>query len=171
MSTTKKIVLGGILSAFALILLFFANLSNLLDISFTVIASMVMFVGIIELGRKWMLVMYAAVSILGLLIIPIRAPLIMFIIFLGYYPFVKSLLEQTKSRAFEYIIKFLIFNAAAIICITLFKNLFFADSALTNMMAVIFILIGNAVFFIYDKVMTRLLTLYIYKIKPRMRKR
>lgn len=171
MSITKKIVLGGILSAFTLILLFFANLSNLFDICLVVIASMIMFVGVIELGRKWMLVMYAAVSILGILIIPIRAPLLMFVLFLGYYPFVKSLTEQLKRRSLEYLIKFVLFNLAAVICITLFRSLFFSDGILTNMMAVIFIIIGNGLFLLYDIVMTRLVTMYLYKIRPRFNRR
>ncbi len=171
MSKAKKTVLGGILSALALILLFFANLSNVLDICLLVIAGMVMFVGVIELGRKWMLIMYAAVTILGLIMIPVRAPLIMFALFLGYYPFVKSFTEQFKKRAAEYAVKFAVFNAAAAICMIFFKSLFFENASATNMMMIFFFIIANALFLLYDIAMTRLVTIYIYKIRPKLGKR
>ncbi len=171
MSNARKTALGGILAAFALILLFFANLSNVLDLCLVVIASMVMFAGAIELGRKWMLIMYAAVTVLGFLIIPIRAPLIMFALLLGYYPFVKSLTEQLKRRSVEYVIKFAVFNAAAAVCMIFFKSLFFDNLTLTNMMAVIFIIIANGLFLLYDIAMTRLVTVYMYKIRPKFNRR
>ncbi|MBQ1436073.1 MAG: hypothetical protein IIZ19_09280 [Clostridia bacterium] len=171
MSKAKKTALGGILAAFALILLFLANLSNVLDICLVVIASMVMFVGVIELGRKWMLIMYAAVTLLALLLVPIRAPLIMFALFLGYYPFVKSLTEQLKQRSAEYVIKFAVFNAAAVICMVFFKTLFFENVTLTNMMAIIFVIIANGLFLLYDIAMTRLITMYMYRIRPKLFRR
>jgi len=168
MRSSKKIVLGGILSALSLIFLFAANVSPLFDLCLTVIASFAMFIGIIELGRKWAFIMYVVVSVLGFLIVPKQAPLLIFVFFLGYYPLIKSIAEQRRKRSVEYIIKFCVLNAASIICLILFKGILFPDTEVTPVMGVLYIIASNVIFIIYDKAITRLITVYTYKFRQKL---
>ncbi len=169
MSIAKKTGLGGMLAALSLLFLFLANITPLLDLCMAIISSFMIVVAMIEIGRKWAFMMFAAVSILGFFIVPIRAPLILFIVLLGYYPIVKSFAERQKRRLYEFLIKFAVFNAAFVICICFFKELIFFDAELTTTMTIAFLVIGNGIFLLYDFALTRLIAFYMYGIRPKLK--
>ena len=69
---------------------------------------------LIELGTKQAIIVYAATSLLAVLLVPSKESAVLYIMLFGYYGVVKSKFEQLKSRTAEWILKFAVFNAAVV---------------------------------------------------------
>ena len=56
--------------------------------------------------------LYVVSSVLGLLVSPLIGNILVYILFFGYYPIVKGIMERIKLRPVEWVLKILVFNAA-----------------------------------------------------------
>lgn len=98
----------------------------------------------------------------------------------GYYPIIKGAIEgKIKTRAVQFVLKYVVFNAAVIgaFFIAAFLLAVPAEEYTIGGMYVpwIFLLAGNIFFTIYDLAATKLVTYYIVVlrnklIKPKFRK-
>ena len=86
--------LGGIISAFCLFSMFLTGVMPMFVYTLPALAGALLIIIVIELGVKWAFVTYSTVGILSLFITPDKEAAVMFIMFLGYYPIVKSFFEK-----------------------------------------------------------------------------
>ena len=98
----------------------------------------------------------------------------LYIAFCGYYPVLKSALEIRRlPRLAEWGIKLAIFNVAVIAAYFLMLTVFGipADSLTIGGVSLpwVFLLLGNAVFFVYDWCLTGLISKYMTAWQPRVR--
>lgn len=131
-----------------------------------------MVVIVVEFSKKWAIASYAVVSVISLLLCEKEAAL-MFALFFGYYPILKAKLEGMKSKAVEYIIKFLTFNAgvvtATLLALYLFKIPVFEGEANILIFSLLLLAVGNILFIGYDIALTKVVLYYIYKLQPKIR--
>lgn len=160
-----KIAFCGIAAALSLVILLL-TLVPITEISLAALAGIVGIPIVIEFGRKYGLAVYAAVSVLSLLLIPTLEGKALYIAFFGYYPVLKSALETRRLPRFaEWGLKLAVFNGAIIIAYLLMLGVFnlpkdsFQIGGVSLMW--VFLLIGNAVFFLYDWCLTGLVSKYI----------
>ncbi|MGN1418108.1 MAG: hypothetical protein ACI4W6_02135 [Acutalibacteraceae bacterium] len=171
MSNASKTAIGAMAIALSVIILM-PTAIEIFVYALPAFAGLITAFCVIELNKKWALGVYAATSIIGLLVITNKEAIMMYVAFFGYYAIVKSILESKLPKVAEYICKFLIFNvsvvAATFILIKVFAIPFDeimgieSDSVFWRKFAVpIMLLLGNVVFILFDFLLTRVITLYI----------
>lgn len=164
---TRRLAFAAILSAFGVILLYCGSFLDVLDLTAAALASLLCVVAVIELGKGYAFLIYAVISCLSLLLLPQKSPAAIFLLFAGWYPIVKSVLERLP-RVLSWILKFVAFNAGLTLMILATVFLFhFPDSAFSFSFSVY--LLGNPAFLLYDIALSRLLTAYIRIYRKRLR--
>ena len=113
MKKSGKVALGGIIAAFAILIMLIAWFPSL-TYAVPAIAGALLIIIVIEINAKWAFLVYLVVAFLALLICEKEAS-ILFVGFFGYYPIIKAKLETLKNRVFEWVLKFLLFNSAVIL--------------------------------------------------------
>ena len=101
---------GGIISAFIIILLWLSSVLTFNTIAILSLASFLIGVVLIEGGVKNSLICYGAVGLISLVLPIDRINVMAFILFFGYYPILKSLIEKINKLSFEIIIKLITFK-------------------------------------------------------------
>lgn len=181
MDQSAKTALGGIMVGLSVIILM-PTIIGVFVYALPLIASVLILICVIELGKNWAFGVYTAVSILGLLLIPNKEAVVYYIAFFGYYPIIKAILEgKNMPRILEYILKFLIFNVSMIASVLLLVNLFgmplaqimgtegesgfFAKYAVYILLA-----LGNLVFPLLDFAIGQYATVYLRVWQKKLRK-
>lgn len=179
--SAKKIALSAILSALGVVFLLIGSFIDVLDLSSAAIAGFVLVVAVIELQGYYPVMMYFTISILSILVLPNKYPAIFFIFFGGFYPIFKAYAERFHY-VISWIVKFSMFNtflAFMIFAVNLliekgflppFNDLELGNDTLFMFnpfgnFKIIFFVIANFVFLLYDIAMTRIINLYIIKIR------
>ena len=172
MKQTVKITLCGILAALSAV---FMLLSYFPYLTYAVpaVAGLLIMVVVIEAGYKWALGAYAAASVLVFLFAEPEGKLL-YICFFGYYPILKAVFDRRKSRTLEWILKLAVFNAAIIAVYAVFARLFGVSleefGELGKYSEYIFLLLGNAVFVLYDIAVSRMAAVYMHMLHPRVQR-
>ncbi len=177
MKRTSRVALGGIFSAVSVLVLLL-TIFPFATYALPPLAGAFLIPLVIECGKKWALCAYAAVSLVALLIVPDMEAKTLFIVFFGYYPIVKAILESIKNHVCEWLLKLLIFNAAAVGGYAILSWIGFSLDAFRidgislplYGFLILFLLAGNVIFVIYDIGLTRFLPLYFSRVQPIIRR-
>jgi len=174
MKKTKKLALAATLSALGVVILAIGSFIQVLDISSAALAGFVIIIAVIELGGYYPVLMYFAISVLSLLILPNKITALHFIFFGGSYPIFKAHFERFHFIA-AWSVKFSLFNI--LLFIMIFTVIFLVeygflppleDNSLYDFLGNFKILafaVANFVFLLYDIAMSRIINLYIVKIR------
>ena len=180
---TKKLTLGAMLAAMGAVLLLLGSLFQVLDLSMAAIASFVCVVAVIELGSGWAWIIYAVVGVISVLIRPTSFAPWVYVAFLGYYPIIKEKVERLK-KPIAWALKMISFNVSLIACCVVSYFLMTADkpsdifdffnTLLGFPGAGIAVAVGlyvfvNFVFVIYDVALTRLISMYIFRLRDKFK--
>lgn len=164
---SNKTTLGGIIAALSIALMFITGIIPVLTYAVPAAAGVLLTVIVIEINKKWAFGVYAAVGLLSIILVADKEAALMYIMFFGYYPILKAVVEKHCTKTVSWIIKYVIFNvtmvAAFLMSVYVFKIPFDAMEKYGKAAALLLLLIGNIVFFIFDLMMTNLITLYLFK--------
>lgn len=180
MSQSAKTAIGGMITALSVVLLIPTAL-DLFVYALPAMAGVLTMFCVVELGRKWSVGVYAAASILSLLLVPNKEAAVLYIAFFGYYPIVKSVLESKLPRVLEYIVKFAVFNVSMICSYIVLNKVFgipleqlFDLESETGFWAKytipVLLAAGNVVFIVFDIGLTGMVTAYLKVWQKRFRK-
>lgn len=162
-----KVALGGVIAALSLLLMLVAGVTTSLVYAIPMITGAFLMVLVIEFGAGFAGMEYVAVSIISMLLLGNKEAAIMYVVFFGYYPIIKSFIEKHIGKVLSWIIKYAIFNVSMIIAYFVVSKIFmisFDDMEMFGKFAMpILLFVGNILFILYDIMLTRLVTLYIYK--------
>lgn len=154
MSTTKKIALGGIITAFSSVIITISNIIPMGLYSFPALAGIIIYIFSCLAGKSYALSAYTASSIISLLICTDKEAAVCFLLFLGYYPLLKAYIEKIKVKFISYLIKFVIFNAAVFFVYIVTVYVFFVPIEKFEILGInvplFFIIILNFTFILYD---------------------
>lgn len=172
MKNGYKIALGGTMSALSMVFMMLTGVLPMAEYALPALAGIMLVPVVAELGRKWALLCWLAVSLLSFFLAPMKESALLYIAFLGYYPILKSLIEGWRKPVREWAVKFLCFNLAVggVVGITIF--LFGIETYVGNVSSVPLYIAGgilllNVVFLIYDMALTRLISAYYRWFRPR----
>lgn len=169
---TGKIALCGVLSALSVAVMLFSYFPSM-TYAVPAIAGMVFIILVVETDYKWAFTAFGTTSILVLLLAEPEAKL-MFVAFFGYYPILKGIIEKLRNPVLEYGLKFLIFNVVMIAAYLLIIFVFqtpvesmgdFAKYSLWLLWG-----LGNLTFLVYDFAVTCIVSVYINRLHPRLKK-
>ena len=153
-----RISLGGMLAALAVVIM---NLVGIIPVATFVCPMLCMMILTLVLrfcGKRIGWAWYGAVSILSVLMGPDKEAAAIFA-FIGYYPLLKPAFDRLKSGA---LLKFIFFNGVILLMYWLLINLFgLAEIAkeyreLGLAMTIFTLITGNLIFFMLDKILSRL---------------
>lgn len=154
----------GMAAALATALMFLTGLMPTATYSLPALAGLVGIVIVVEIGVRWAWPVYAAVSVLSLLIAPDKEAVTLYILFFGYYPILKALLERQPRKWLQWLLKFLVFNAAVVLYYWIaIKVLGVPEESFWSfgvVMPVALLVGGNVVFLLYDYVISGLVRVY-----------
>lgn len=170
-TSIKQLTFCSMLVALGVIFLGIGALLEVLDISMAVIASFCVIIAVIECGKATPWTVYAAISVLSLLLIPNKLPAIFFTLFFGFYPIIKEKLER-KNKIISWILKEIIFNICLALIMLLYIFLFFESTGISIPMPwliVAAVILCKFVFVMYDIALTRIITFYVIKLRHRFK--
>ncbi len=170
MKPSVKVAFGAILTALSVILLFLGGITGTLDLAAAALASFCVVFAVIEMGYGSGFLVYAAVSVIGIMLLPVKTPAIFFAAFFGYYPLVKSLSEKL-SVVLSYVIKLAVYSVAYFVMIALSLVVITGDIAKSNNIVLLYAalyLVCAVILIIYDIALTRVITAYITSLRKKL---
>ncbi|MBR5515639.1 MAG: hypothetical protein IKU52_05505 [Clostridia bacterium] len=162
---TYRIALSALICALCIISLLMGSVITFLDLSLCAIASGIMVFSVIEIGGFYPWLIWAAVSLLSLLLLPDKFGALVFFLFAGYYPMLKRYIEMLPK--FAYFLKLIIFNLC-LSCIIFLSNKILGIPKTEITFSIPVYLICNFLFILYDISLTRMITFYIFKLRDRL---
>ena len=153
-----QIAFGGVMAALALVIM---NMMGMIPIATYACPSLAMILLSVVLklcGSRIAWAWYGAVAILSVLMAPDKEAAAIFVV-LGYYPIIKPAFERTKMPNF---CKYLYFNAVILMVYWMLINLMGLMeiakefSEFGTLFTVVMLLMGNMIFQMLDKILTRI---------------
>jgi len=164
-SKTGKIALGGICTALAVIFMFGASFVPGIELTLYLISSLFTAVMVIEVGVAGGLSVFAAASLLGLILVPNKLALIPYIFCFGYYAVLKYYIEKVKGGVLQITLKALYFAAVLLVCLVFFKSVLTAGVHMPDWPVGGLFAAGLVMMILYDYVMTFLINWYRRRFK------
>lgn len=170
--TAYKVALCGVVAALALVLMMLTTVVSAGTYALPMISGILLTVIVLEFNTKWALAVYFAVSVLSFIISGDKEAVLYFIMFFGFYPIIKSNIERVHSKAVQWIIKFALFNAC--MAASFYMGVYLLGVPVESFsifgvnLPIVFLLIGNIFFPLYDKCVTLLIARYIKDLRKKI---
>ena len=156
------------LCALGVVLLLLGSVIEVMDIAMAALASLLCIFAVIEYGGAAPWLVFSVTGVLSLILLPNKTPAAMYVVFLGYYPIIKEKLERFK-KPIAWVLKEVIFNIALIALFFIVKFLLMPNASEPLMIYVIAFVLFEIAFVLYDIALTRLITLYILRLRDRFK--
>lgn len=154
----KKIALGGVLAALAVVIMCLGGMIPLATFICSMLCAIIQYLVLRFCGQRVAWAWFGAVALLSILLGPDKEAALVFCL-IGCYPILKPLFEKSKLR---FLWKILFFNCAVGLLYGLLLKLFGMDAVMAEYEALgiaglaVMLLLGNACFFLLDRLLTML---------------
>lgn len=174
MRQTQKMALASMVAALSLVLMLMTGILPFMTYALPGIAGMLLTVVVLETSKRWAFACYVAITFLSFLIAPDKEAAVVYAFFLGYYPILKSAIEKIGNLFLEWLIKLPLFNVSMVAAYALVLRVmttgedfyFWGKYTLYILLAM-----GNVAFVLYDRALTKLITLYLRKLRSQFLKK
>ena len=160
----SHIALCGVLTALSVVLMLLTGLIPVGTYALPAAAGLLSVIVVIESGPSWAWPMYTASAILSVFLAADKEAAMLYIVFFGYYPILKSFLERFPRKAVSWILKFLVFNAAMVVGFVVSIKILGVPQESFTVFGIylpwVFLVAGNLVFPIYDYAISGLIVIY-----------
>ena len=163
---TRTITLSALFSALCVVSLYFASVFPTGQLGLAAAASLFVAAAVAETGISSGVSVFIVSSALGMLLVPDRTAPLLYIMFFGYYPVVKRLVERIISKALQWIVKLIVFNASLTLAFFVLKELFTAFTSRSRGVIIMYIA-GSAVFALFDYGYSKVILFYTDRISRR----
>ncbi len=177
MNKTRKTTISAALTALIVVVLWLGSLVEVLDLTTIFIAGLFLAFSVIELEGNWKWMIYTASAILALVLLPNKFVGVEYVL-LGVTVILKSYYER-RSNILSWVLKFITFNVLFGVVIALFYLVLgmpFQDEVILGitfsayLIPAILLFLGNICFLLYDILLSRLISIYYYKYRDRVRR-
>lgn len=170
MNKSVRVAFCGILTALCAVLMFLTGLISIGTYALPALSGMLLVAAVVELGTAWAWPVYIAVSVLSLILAADKEAAVLYVLFFGYYPIIKALLEKTGKKYLILVLKFVIFNCSMIACYYLsIKVLGVPEESFTFRgiyLPWVFLVVGNIAFILYDYAISSIVVTYYQRCHP-----
>ena len=168
-TAASKVAYPAVLGALSLVLVWIGSVAPTGNWGIVAVAGLLPAAAVISAGLQAGFLCWAAVSVLAFLIIPDKFCVLMYAVLFGLYPMVKSLIERLRRRPLEYVLKLAFFNAAFTVLYVVMKAAVL--NSLPRAFSVVWVLYaaGNVVFLLYDFGFSKLISVYIARVRRAVR--
>lgn len=164
---TRILSLSALFSALSVVLLYFGSLFEVIDLTVAAIAGILVLIAVIEMGKGMASLIWLSSSVLSLMILPNKYIAVAYALFFGCYPLVKAIAER-RPRLLSWAIK-LIFAFVAMVALVLLSHFLFAMPMETPILMVAFFVLAMLTSVIFDIALTKLVTLYLIRLRKVLR--
>ena len=147
-SNQKKITYPAVASALSVVLLLIASVIPSGQLGFIAATTICSVYTLNESGMIGVLSIYAITSLLGFLLLPDKVPLILYLLFFGYYPILKAMTENLPG-VLTWLIKLTALNISLFFIKRLLSELILGVKLFDKYSALYYV-ICSAVFIIFD---------------------
>lgn len=158
MNTAKKTALGGLVTALSSVLMIISNIIPFGLYTFPTLAGILTYILSTACGKSYGWYSFVAVSIISFILCTDKETALCYILFLGYYPLVKEALEKIHFKLLSYFLKLSVFNASAVSVYFIMLYVFSLSEEQFKIfginLPVVFLVMLNIIFLLYDYVLT-----------------
>ncbi len=162
---TRQITACGILCALSTVFMIIGAITDVLDLTMMMLASLLVAFAVIEIGNGWAWLIWGVTSVICLLLLPSKT-IALFYFLGGMYPIAKSGFEKVHF-IFSWLLKFSMFNTVQLLYFVAAKYILNIPDAAKNFM-IADIIFNNFVFLMYDIAMTLFISFYIIRLRKRL---
>lgn len=175
LKASYKIALGGILAALAVTSMLISNLVPIATYGCPALAGMMLIPIVIEIGKRWAVCVYAAISLLSIFLVADKEAALLFVAFFGFYPIIKAVFEEHLKPALCWLFKILMFSICmSAVLFVLVSFLAIPKDSYTIFGVYLpwaFLIMGILVFCVYDIALSRLIAAYVNIWRKKLLKR
>ena len=173
-ANSAKIAVCGILTALSVTALVLSGFLGVMTYAAPMVIGGLLIVPVKEYGTKTAFTMFAAVSLLGVMLVTDKELAFFYMMMFGHYPIIQTYINRLRLRVVRGIIKGAVFNGCSVLAIWLASvvtgiPIFDTDSPVWIMVLFYFV-VGNFAFVFYDHALVEFYTLYDIKIRVFLRK-
>lgn len=173
MKKATTIAVCSIVTALSCLLLFFSGITFVLAYAMPMLVSIAMIMLRTTFDAKSAWITYIATSFLSFMLVADKECVLMYITFFGYYPIVKCSIDKIKAKPLRIILKLLLFNSMLTICQLILVYVFgipFLDEGEGKYFIIVFAVLMNFLFIIYDYMIDAVTKLYKLKVEKRIKR-
>ncbi len=160
---TRVLALSSLFTALGVVLLYLGSFFEVMDLTVAAMAGITVLIAVIEMGKRTAMLIWLATSFLSLMILPNKFIAVGYALFFGCYPLVKAIAERLPS-VISWVIK-LVFTFVAMVALVLLSHFLFAMPIEAPWLMVAFFLLALFTSVIFDIALTKLVTLYLYRLR------
>ncbi len=171
-TNAKKITFAAAATALSVVILYLGALLSVIDLVTVLIASLIAYIVLLQVGGAYPYMVYVGTSLLAFLFFFTMNPILplAYTLLGGIYPLIHARLRRLVLPL-RLTVKLLWANAVAVGIYLLSLYVFMLDTvAVAPWLLVAGLLVYNATFLLYDAVIGRFTRLYFYKIEPVLRR-
>lgn len=175
-TATRRLTVCALLSALAAVALALGGLIEVVDITCSVLAAVVLLPVLLSYGPRYALLSYAVTSVLGVILMPHSLAAWMFVGLTGYYPTVKRYVDRLPL-VLRWVVKLLLVALVLAACLLLFYLIMlggtgslteaflgaFGDGEGSILLAWVFVALAVATFVLFDILLDRLA--FVYRVR------
>ena len=170
---TFRIAFCGISAALGVVLMMITSLIPVGTYALPCFAGILLLAVLIEYGAKWAAGVFLTVSVLSVFLAGDKEAVLYYIAFFGYYPIIKCKIEsKLKSKVVQYIVKFVVFNIAAVGSFYIGMWLLSIPNEDYTIFGVyipwVFLIVGNIFFALYDYAVTVFVNVYVRNLRDKL---
>lgn len=155
-----RIALGGILAAGSIAIMMFACILPASRTGLVAISGLFPMVGVLIGSRMVGYLCWFSTGVLGIFLLPDKGCALLYLLFFGLYPVLKSQIESIRKFVLEWILKLLFFNFVFLFVWFTFQNLFLAQGVTGGEIQLpVLILMGEVMFVCYDFLLSHIVAL------------
>ncbi len=171
---SNRIALCGVVVALSVTLMLTAGLIPVTSYAAPLYTALLLIPILLEYGTASAWLVYLSVSLICIFL-GVDKEAAFFYLFIGYYPIIKPRIDHLKFRPLRFVIKALLFNLSIAGMYAFLTFILHMDAIAEEFQefgkysAILFFVLFNLCFFIYDFLINPLVIIYIRKIRPRFR--
>ncbi len=163
---TRRIAVCSLLVALGIVFMLIGAITEILDLTMLVLASLCIIFAVIEIGFRWAWLVWGVTALLCLLLLPSKTAALLYLLG-GFYPIAKAGFEKYHP-VIVWTLKLSLFNTLQLLFIlTAQKVLGLSGAGYT--FAILEILLGNAFFVLYDFALSACITMYLVRFRRRLK--
>lgn len=173
MKKSTTLAVCSIVTALSVVLMFFGGITFIFAYIMPMLVGMLMIMlkRTFSTASAW--ITYTATSVLSFILVADKECMLMYVMLFGFYPIIQSGLNKIKITPLKILVKLIIFNTllagAQLILVYVFGIPFLEDGE-GKWLIIVFAILMNIMFIIYDRLIVSLTKLYEIKLEKKIKK-
>ncbi len=164
---TRVLALSSLFVALGVVILYLGCFFEVLDLTVAAVASLLVLLAVIEMNKGTAAMIWLATSILAFLLLPNKFIAVEYSFLMGCYPLIKAVAERFP-KGISWAIK-IVFVDVGMAVMVLLGHFVFAYPVESVWMVVAVFVLATVTAVIFDVALTRLLTLYLMRLRSALR--